>query len=73
PVRSWDRQTMQILAIYDLACPWGDLERDWLEDALADLDIPVHQRPRYRRLVLAVHRQVKEHHADALKQQQGRD
>ena len=64
---------MQILAIYDLACPWGDLERDWLEDALADLDIPVHQRPRYRRLVLAVHRQVKEHHADALKQQQGRD
>ncbi|MHB1350119.1 MAG: hypothetical protein ACYCYR_09625 [Desulfobulbaceae bacterium] len=41
--------------------PGGELEYDWLAQALDDLDIPQHRRPLYRRLVSAVHSEVREH------------
>lgn len=62
PVRDWDRATNTVLALYSMACPGAEIDRGWLDGAFADLDIPGHERPLYRRLVLAVHRQVTEHH-----------
>lgn len=68
PVYQWDRDTRQILACYNMASPWGDLNKGWMEESFASYQIPHHDRPRYRRTILAIYRAVKEHHAQQQQQ-----
>lgn len=59
PVSGWDNDTMLAMALYERACPWGEIDYMAVKDALNDLEIPRHKRRLMRRVLPAIHREIK--------------
>ncbi|MDO9069321.1 MAG: hypothetical protein Q7W05_12790 [Deltaproteobacteria bacterium] len=62
PVANWDLDTRMAMALYERSCPCGDLDYMALNTALNDLEIPMHKRRLMRRIIPAIHREIKDYH-----------
>lgn len=51
------------LAIYDVACPWGELDFKGVELAFEAFGVRRSERRKYLDKLVTIHRLVKEHHA----------
>lgn len=47
--------------MYTMASPGAELDKHWLDQSLVDHAIPDYHRPLYRRMVLAIAGEVREH------------
>ncbi|MBU0665347.1 MAG: hypothetical protein KJ990_12500 [Proteobacteria bacterium] len=50
------------MAVYERACPWGEFDYTGLNVALNDLEIPRTKHRLMRRIIPAIHREIKEFH-----------
>jgi hypothetical protein len=60
--RSISQENLTALAIYDLACPWGDLDYKGLEMALSVYGIRGSKRKIFIKKAVTIHRILKEHY-----------
>jgi hypothetical protein len=60
PVSLWDTDTHLAMALYERTCPWGELDYMAVQDACNDLEIPNHKRRLMRRILPAIHREIKQ-------------
>lgn len=59
---TWDSDTRRAMAVYERACPWGEFDYTGLNVALNDLEIPRTKHRLMRRIIPAIHREIKEFH-----------
>lgn len=59
PVATWDIDTRMAMSLYERSCPWGELDYMALNAALNDLKIPMHKRRMMRRILPAIHHEIK--------------
>lgn len=50
------------LAVYDLACPWGDLDYQGLTMAFAYFQIRPKEQRKYCTKIVTIHRMIRKHH-----------
>jgi hypothetical protein len=62
PVNGWNILTMQLLALHDRCCPWGELIMSAVPQAMDDLDIAPGDRRLARRCLVSIHRTIKHYH-----------
>lgn len=55
----WDSDTRRAMALYERACPAGELDYTALDAALNDLEIPKGKRRLMRRILPAIHYEIK--------------
>jgi hypothetical protein len=61
PVSKWEGLTIQLLALHDRVCPWGDMVMSAVAQAMDDLEIKPSDRRLARRCLVSIHRTMKHH------------
>ncbi len=59
PVANWDSDVQQAMALYERVCSWGELDYTAVKTALNDLEIPKTKHRLMRRVLPAIHREIK--------------
>lgn len=62
-VSKFDHTTSSIIAAYNYAAIWGELDHASITQALNDAQVSPGNRRLFRRCMIAMHRQIKEHYA----------